>query len=97
MKQFIVFAAALLAFAGCDTRPVEVEKRIEQGVTIIEVKAIVDEVMVENITVTPADCLTSQYEKKTLRFSNSIVLQSIGCNVIGVQVVTDTDTYDFLF
>ena len=97
MKSFIVFAAALLALAGCEFKPVEVEKRIEQGVTIIEVKATINEVMVDEIIVKPENCLTSQYEKKTLKFSNSAVLQVIGCDVIGVQVVTNTGSYNFSF
>ncbi len=103
MKRYILFLAALLIFSGCGSSsptPVEVKKKKTPRWTILQVKANVDDVTIENIIINGGSCEApaEQYEKKTLKSSESISVSTFGCaNVTSIQVVTKTGSYDFSF
>jgi hypothetical protein len=101
MKRYIVLAVACLVLAACGgaPKPVEVKKKKTLRWTVIEVKAVADEVTIENIILNRGECQPpSDFEKKTLKRSETNSVSAFGCaNVTEVQVVTDTGSYDFSF
>jgi hypothetical protein len=103
MKRCIFLAAACLVLVACGSGsqlPVEVKVKKTLRWAVIEVKAVGEEVTIEDIIINRGNCQLSDgtYEKKTLKRSQSDSIKSFGCTTISeVQVVTTAGSYDFTF
>jgi hypothetical protein len=103
MKRCILLAAACLVFAACGSGsqlPVEVKVKKTLRWAVIEVKAVADEVTIEDIIINRGQCQLSAgtYESKTLQRSQVDAIKAFGCATINqVQVVTTAGSYDFSF
>jgi len=103
MKRCIFLAAAWLVLASCGSgrhMPVEVKIKKTLRWAVIEVKAVADEVTIEDIIINRGTCQLSDvtYEKKTLKRSQSDSIKTFGCATINeVQVVTTAGSHAFSF
>lgn len=80
--------------------PVEVKIKKTLRWAVIEVKAVADEVTIEDIIINQGKCQLSAgtYEMKTLKRSQLDSIKAFGCATINeVQVVTTAGSYDFSF